>query len=677
MFDDSICVPTNAQLPGQTAQLVQDVLDLNQWQSLGSLPAPQTVPLSGGAKVLGLSGFEASVTGTASMAVPQTAVVEMAHAGGWAPFPGALSPYFASPQFNATLMMGVDGKYLQIRASSPYTTAIALHSLVAIVPDPSSNPVLNVSVDMATKQSTPSIKILFDGLALRLGDGSVGWPPMLALSGEVVWPRGTTVLNVQTSTPWQPLPQRIPQLIFPAIAGHLEVKPEAGTVAATVGTLTGTGLSLPDTTEPLVELIGWMANVTLDDFEPAAWSGTAPPVHVEVSGSVRLLGATGFMAAATGSLDLVNQAMNVSLSHPGGWSPFSGALSQPFTSPAFLGVASVGANGNYIEAHATMQYTSTLVVVQDVLHVMAHGAHPTLPGPRVDIGAVRNSANGASAVRLGFLGSLQLGDGSAGMPPVLDLSGDIAWPNGTTALNASTSTPWQPLAQSLPQLIFPALDGRLELKSGEDKLWARCVSTTPVAVKVPYLSNYFVHFKDFFGTVELADLDMATWDGTAPPPLIMTATGTVNVYGLQMATTAAIDVPASSMEMTLSHPGGWDPLGDDFGGIFTTPAMDGTGTHNKEDGKFLHLNATATYPTPLTLLDVIELAGHTGGTGPGTGPTFNLNLTMDSVHHRPAYDIQFSGIVRLLSGAGQMLGTEIAEDPPPLVLQGSVSLRRI
>ena len=70
---------------------------------------------------------------------------------------------------------------------------------------------------------------------------------------------------------------------------------------------------------------------------------------------------------------------------------------------------------------------------------------------------------------------------------------------------------------------------------------------------------------------------------------------------------------------------------------------------------------------------MIELAGHTGG----TGPTFNLNLTMDSVHHRPAYDIQFSGIVRLLSGAGQMLGTEIAEDPPPLVLQGSVSLRRI
>ena len=151
------------------------------------------------------------------------------------------------------------------------------------------------------------------------------------------------------------------------------------------------------------------------------------------------------------------------LEHAGGWEPFAG-----FVSPPFSGSAAFGVNGTYMRADALAQWTSEVVVVQDIVSIVGHPAASggNASGPRVELSLLMPTSNLSSLeYALRFECGLKLGAGTSRSPPVLYVDGALT--NGCFTLGVRMAQPWTPLAgTALEALVVPQMAGSIAVCNG-------------------------------------------------------------------------------------------------------------------------------------------------------------------------------------------------------------------
>lgn len=184
-------------------------------------------------------------------------------------------------------------------------------------------------------------------------------------------PRGAPHLLTVQSNRWTPL-KAVSFLTVPALEGR--------------GTLYRSGeVVLEMETEPLnvtivpgfLELFSMVLGVEYGS-EPVAVGGNlssgAPTramnaLAVSIESDMRVGGAAGFEAALQGSVDVVANQANLTLTHEGGWSPLPGRLGELFSTPKFEGQVAVNVDGVYLDMQASVTMTAPLDLVPGLVRI--------------------------------------------------------------------------------------------------------------------------------------------------------------------------------------------------------------------------------------------------------------------------------------------------------------------
>ena len=279
--------------------------------------------------------------------------VNVSHAGGWTPLRDVDMPFgsvFITPPFGGYLQVG-PGSYVRLDAEAKYPEPLNLtaDSRLSLLGDPLSDraelgPSLSVSYERSSSAAAPVAYAVSTAGSLRIGRGDR--IPDLMMSADIdssATGSGQLAMSVAMAGAFVPLPNAAPGLIFERFAGSCTLVADGSLF------LRASALA------PNVSVSQTLAFTNLDatlalDFQFDSGDSSEPnsdfDVALAISGNVLLSGGDGlegsaFEGSASGSVVLSSDGpaknlLNVTVSHPGGWSPCE-AISALVTPPVSAG----------------------------------------------------------------------------------------------------------------------------------------------------------------------------------------------------------------------------------------------------------------------------------------------------------------------------------------------------
>jgi hypothetical protein len=184
---------------------------------------------------------------------------------------------------------------------------------------------------------------------------------------------------------------------------------------------------------------------------------------VNMSGSVRIGGSSGFEATLNGALDTAAGSADLRIRHAGGWSPLPGALANYFVTPVFDGGCSLRnatADTPRLNCSLDALFVSPIELIPGILKIGSANESAGL-GPSLAVRLVQASSGGAYDYRVGVSASVRFGIGSFSLP-LLSIVGEF----GTGGMVArAVSDAWRPLP-FFPSLEIPSITLDMRLGPG-------------------------------------------------------------------------------------------------------------------------------------------------------------------------------------------------------------------
>ena len=381
--------------------------------------------------------------------------------------------------------------------------------------------------------------------------------PNISLSGDTCFDasylsatalKSQTRLHMSTNRPWNPLPDVLPWVEVPPLYGKVTF--DIGdsmayvTVDATHDPLDSGEMPLLPPELPLkftdmqVALsmdfyLDWSTLTALLTTTPAMppYHFYAPPpappppppnlppprVILTLNATAVLGGDDGIIVTTRADFAPMQKAVDLALTHAGGWSPLAaGALQSIFTTPTFGILARFTVDDDlnvHMKADASARYSQPIELLPRELELVPHPndtkAAPD-DGPAFQILIEAGTAAGAASdfvvnFQAGF--RIVLAEDSF---PIIAVEGRIQ-PRGLSSLAISTWTPWTPLPDLAPCLEVPPMYGKLEINSLRSEL-SLYLTHQPITYACPLALDELVL---------LYDLQVQVWlDGgfTGPTP---------------------------------------------------------------------------------------------------------------------------------------------------------------
>lgn len=271
---------------------------------------------------------------------------------------------------------------------------------------------------------------------------------------------------------------------------------------------------------------------------------------------------------------------------------------------------------------------------------LAGGAELTAVTATVDAGT------GAAS----FAGTLQLGDGTAALPPFTFTGAAV--PGGSTTLTVSAAAGWVPLPDYLPEVVVPEITGSVVIAASG----AVTVDVTHGTISDVTIASGLLTLT---GWVFRAQMNLAADATTAALGVTVsgavharaTASETANLFiadvsgYANLAWDAATTAANAELVLTLSHAGGYTPFPDaslpDFA---VTPAC--AGTLRMDDSLALSFVATANLTLPINVIAPANAPPVTlalsSPTNQAAGPWFGLTVTKP-LGNEPFFGVHMDG----------------------------------
>ena len=621
-----------------------------------------SVRARGGVLVGGDDGFYATLEATLDTA-KESGTFSFVHEGGWSPIP-ALSQYFATPRFEGSLWVNVNGIHLNLSAHVQWPHSIAIvEDLFEFVGHPSSSaPGLALSVEVLKRaegaQTVDDDDV--DGDVVRfqveaeggLKLGGNNGPPVLGVRGRIV-ADGVSSLELVTLEEWRP----IDFLALPKLDGKALFYPN-GIVDVEVTATLSRMMVIPD----LLELRDLEVEVDVAPFNPTS-GFSLPDLSVRARGGLLVGGDDGFYATLEATLDTATSSGTFSFVHEGGWSPIP-ALPQYFATPRFEGSLSVNVNGIDLSLSAHVQWSQSISIVPGLLEFVGHPATPA-PGMALSVAMEIPTSTSVDVTSLivAAEGGVKIGTGSLA-PPTLFLRGRFD-AGGVSFLEVQTLEEWEPL----PKFKVPKIYGKITVFPGGSFAVEVSHDPLPNIPIIPGLLSWVgVQATVDVGSFNPNDIDYSNLDpyagGTPLPTARISARGRLLVGGggdegggfyADFSAYLESSDEGVSAQLLIRHGGGWSPI-PSLADYFTTPAF--TGFANFQvDGVYLHVGAFIHFRQPIRLIpNLLEIVGDGDRTG---GPQFTVTMKQATADSATAvFELTFLAGIRL---GGTATGIPIIE----------------
>lgn len=253
-------------IPGNFFTLYDFFVLVQVSKASGSESAVFVIEVGGDVLIGGSNGFLCSISGYIDTIDGGeqgrcSAYLDVEHAGGWSPLPGALGDLFRTPQFSGSVCLDRDGVYLELGATAEFLHPIpVLPGLLELTGYPPDRTAEGPSLELAMTRQTDTSSTQFEvnlTAAIRIGSGS-GAPPLIMIDGTLR-SCGGSELHLATETAWQPLPNALPGLRIPRIWGSLYMR-DSGQLEVSVS-----HDPLPDIElGSILAFTGWQASLHVD-----------------------------------------------------------------------------------------------------------------------------------------------------------------------------------------------------------------------------------------------------------------------------------------------------------------------------------------------------------------------------------------------------------------------------
>lgn len=561
------------------------------------------------AEVGGPRGFEASASGRFDSTARRLDMT-IHHTGGWSPLPGETHDLLSSPAFQTSLVLG-PGAYINLTAGIQYPGPVDLiPDAVSFVGHPSrGKPGVSLDAVLLRSEDSPldgavNWTVHMDGGLLLGTSGAVGGLPVFGMAGTLSNVADSS-LRVEASG-FVPLPDTLPTLTL-SMEGALVMRLD-GTL--TVDASASVPLFAPSGGDVLVLsdlAAGVLLHTTLDD-SAAVSSNSSESLQLSMSGRARIGGATGLSGSISGSVHLVEdvglRTMQLSVRHPGGWSPLPPSFGEALQTPAFDADLALGPGSN-LSLAAHVQYSDSIELFEGLTLLGFEGEPAT--GPALNLSLVNGGADGAEPIfGVSLSAAVRLGQADESSVPLLGLQGQIS--NAGDSSLVVTSASFVPLPDLFPDLRAPALVGTILLKEGGGGVTVDA-RALPVALSI---ANGDLAFTDLRFQV-LTETSARDNDGTSRTAALLQMGGIVTLGGssgfaanisghVQVHASASSNQPETSMVLEVTHPGGWELFPGAISPTFTGQLTVGTNSS-------LTFNAKAVFPGA-TSLGPIQLVAH-------------------------------------------------------------------
>jgi hypothetical protein len=387
---------------------------------------------------------------------------------------------------------------------------------------------------------------------------------------------------------------------------------------------------------------------------------TVPPVRAYAQCDAIIGGTSGFTATVNGTINTATGAAELDVHHPGGWAPVS-AFASRFTSPAFDGSLDINVGGQavtFIGIVSDIDFDPA-IDLGDGLSV-ALTSHPNWgiasAGPAVSVRLSMATLQSDPTFSLRLVSGVRIGEGGPNGFPLIGLEGQVD-SSGVSTLQVTTATHWTPLAD-LPSFRVPPLVGTFTLNGPADTLEVSLTHTAPIDISA---ANGLISFTN--GQVDV-QITGSTLVGGARS-LATQFSGSAQIGGTNgFAATASgnIDTAAESMSLTVSHDGGWSPLGGGFASVLTTPAF--TGTLDINVGSIaVAFSGTAVFVNDVDLIPGVAALVADPTVAP-EGPSIELNLVQTDAGTATSFDVTIA--------SGLRIGGDSSFAPPLFSITGTL-----
>jgi hypothetical protein len=423
------------------------------------------------------------------------------------------------------------------------------------------------------------------------------------------------------------LPDALPGLELPATTGAFTITSTGNFTLALVSTSPRFSLG-----EDVITFSNF--EMTLDASGVVGGEANA---QLSVASQVRVGGSDGFVATGSGFIDTATRAFELHLAHAGGWAPVPGQLESIFTTPAFTTSLAMGP-GSYAHLSADAEWTSAVDLIPDAVSLIGH---PEMGKPGISIKVeVRRDAGLSPVVanlpqaifyHVQLDGALELGGPSSGLP-VMSVIGNVE-PSGI-AVEVSTSE-FSPLPDV--DLTIPALNGVFELGSGGD-LNVHISSMSPDLQLGDVLKLSRIETRlDVSSDLQQSSSTEATLRFGASALV-----GGPNGFDADVGGVLSLNPNGTSLDLSISHAGGWSLLGGAMADLFRSPAF--VGALSIGPGRYLSLEATGQYTSDIVVLpDVAAISGVPGK----PGLSFFVSVERPHDSDQIAYAVQADASLRI------------------------------
>ena len=340
----------------------------------------------------------------------------------------------------------------------------------------------------------------------------------------------------------------------------------------------------------LMEFSEWqLQDLTGDVLQQMMDSG----LGVSLSGSLHVGGAEGFAATVSGTVNV--DSSQLSVQHPGGWSPLPGNLSEYFVMPAFYGTVDFNVNGVNLAMACHATWVAPITLLPGMFEIVAPPSS-TASGAQLSVSLRQEATDSDYEWSVKFEGGVYVG-GESPTGFLASLSGSINTAEGSASLAIEHAGGWSPLPGNL--FVTPAFSGTADFNVDGLYLKMSCEVLFPSGITlVPDMIAFVPH-----PLTGVLGVDILLTKPTADASYSF-AVGFEG--GLQLA--SWLDIPVIGVEGTLSLNGesllhlmmleDWTPpLPSVLSGL-TLPRFNGT----------IFLNRLPTLPLPsISLPEVIRL----------------------------------------------------------------------
>ena len=200
----------------------------------------------------------------------------------------------------------------------------------------------------------------------------------------------------------------------------------------------------------LMEFSEWqLQDLTGDVLQQMMDSG----LGVSLSGSLHVGGAEGFAATVSGTVNV--DSSQLSVQHPGGWSPLPGNLSEYFVMPAFYGTVDFNVNGVNLAMACHATWVAPITLLPGMFEIVAPPSS-TASGAQLSVSLRQEATDSDYEWSVKFEGGVYVG-GESPTGFLASLSGSINTAEGSASLAIEHAGGWSPLPGNL--FVTPAFSG--------------------------------------------------------------------------------------------------------------------------------------------------------------------------------------------------------------------------